>query len=40
MQVATAGLTKTWKTVQSLKSPDYTTSWVELPVGQCFLLKS
>lgn len=33
IQVATAGLTKTWKMVQSLKSPAYTTSWAELPVA-------
>lgn len=32
VQVATAGLTKPWKMVQSHKSPAYTTSWSELPV--------
>jgi DNA polymerase V len=32
VQVARAGLTKTWQMVQTHKSPAYTTSWSELPV--------
>lgn len=32
VQLAAAGLTKSWKMVQSHKSPAYTTNWSELPV--------
>ena len=32
VQLAAAGLTKSWKMVQSYKSPAYTTNWSELPV--------
>ena len=32
VQLAAAGLTKTWGMVQSHKSPAYTTNWSELPV--------
>ena len=32
VQLAAAGIAKTWKMVQSHKSPAYTTNWSELPV--------
>lgn len=34
VQLAAAGLKKPWQMVQSRKSPDYTTNWLELPVAK------
>ena len=34
VQLAAAGVNKSWRMVQSRKSPDYTTNWLELPVAK------